>query len=85
MNNKDFFQDQIIAISKACAYDAIAPKLDELGKENAILRSENAQLKIRLKGSQEMCEALKEAFNSVRPEGAQTFELTDNNDLKDVL
>lgn len=83
----DFMHDQIIAISKAGAYDAIAPKMAELQEENAALKSENAQLKIRLKGALEMLEAFKEAWNKVKPEGAQVFELSpifNQDDLKDI-
>jgi regulator of replication initiation timing len=91
MNPNDFLKEQIIAISKAGAYDAIAPKMAELQEENTVLRSENAQLKIRLKGALDMCHALKDAFNETKPEGAQMFELSGNtwdkdaDDIKDVL
>ena len=78
----DFLHDQIIAISKAGAYDAIQPEYMRLIEENATLRKRvqyleelineyTLKMKANLSGGK-VSEFLKE-------------QITDNDDIKDVL
>jgi len=97
-NFADTFQDQLIAISKAGAYDAMQPEYERLQKENARLKSTIAELEIKLKFEKEMVVALKDLINEVRPSDATTFQLSETDkeiedelnqknedDLRDVL
>lgn len=61
--------EQLTQITKASACEI-------LREQQIILLSENAELKIKLKGSEERIQALKDFINDVRPSNAISAEMS---------
>jgi hypothetical protein len=93
--NQDILFEQMTAISKAGAYDAILPKYQEMQVTIVNLEAERDILKIELKAERELLQAYKDAFNELRPKDAEVIplgevdreieeELATNDDLKNI-
>jgi len=94
--NPDVLFEQMTAISKAAAYDAILPKYQEMEVDIIKLKGENEQLKIQLKYANERIRIHQEFINEVRPKDAELIplgavdqeiedELNNRDDLQNVL
>jgi hypothetical protein len=90
------FYEQMTAISKAGAYDAILPKYQEMQETIAKLEWERDVLKIKLKAESALLEAYKAFVNEIRPKDAEVLplgevnqeienELNNRDDIKNVL
>lgn len=93
--NQDILFEQMTAISKAAAYDAILPKYQEMQETIAKLEWERDVLKIKLKAETALLNAYKAFVNEIRPKDAEVIplgevdkeieeELEAKNDLKDI-
>lgn len=94
--NPDVLFEQMTAISKASAYDAILPKYQEMQETIAKLEWERDVLKIKLKAESALLEAYKAFVNEIRPKDAEVIplgevdqeieeELNNRDDIKNVL
>jgi hypothetical protein len=94
--NPDVLFEQMTAISKAAAYDAILPKYQEMQETIAKLEWERDVLKIKLKAESALLEAYKAFVNEIRPKDAEVIplgevdqeienELNNRDDIKNVL